>query len=260
MASKNQTVEDKLRALYTLQLIDSSIDRIKTIRGELPIEVMDLEDELEGLNTRKGKIDEEMAEVEKSISDKKHLIEECKAAIKKYEAQQAKVRNNREFDALSKEIEFQELEIQLSEKRIKEFKAQIENKKEVLNLSLSNIEEKQALLDQKKQELDEIVAETQKEEEILAKQSAKEGKKIEDRLLTAYKRIRSGAKNGLAVVPVERGASGGSFISIPPQRQLDIAARKKIIVDEHSGRILVDKDLADELNEKVQKMIKKLLK
>lgn len=260
MAKTTQTVEEKLRALYTLQLIDSSIDKIKTVRGELPMEVQDLEDEIEGLSTRKSKIESEIEDLDKAISAKKHLIEESKAAIKKYEAQQGKVRNNREFDALSKEIEFQQLEIELSEKRIKENKAKIDAKKDVLAESADYLKNKEDILTQKKNELNEIIEETKKEEEILLKQSEKESKKIDDRLLKAYRRIRSGAKNGLAVVPVERGASGGSFISIPPQRQLDIAARKKIIVDEHSGRILVDKDLADELNEKIDKMITKLLK
>mgnify|MGYP000159135978 CR=1 FL=1 len=260
MSKKTQTVEEKLKALYTLQLIDSSIDKIRTVRGELPIEVQDLEDELEGLKTRKGKIEEEIAELELAVNKRKNTIEEAKEAIKKYESQQGKVRNNREFDAISKEIEFQQLEIELSEKRIKEHKAQIENKKEVLSESAGRVEERQELLDQKKKELDEIIAETKKEEEILIEQSEKEAKKIDDRLLKAYRRIRSGAKNGLAVVPVERGASGGSFISIPPQRQLDIATRTKIIVDEHSGRILVDQDLAEELSSKVEKTIAKLLK
>lgn len=259
MAKKIQTVEEKLRALYTLQLIDSSIDKIRTVRGELPIEVQDLEDELEGLSIRCDKINAEIEELQEQITEKKHTIAESKAAIAKYVEQQGNVRNNREFDAISKEIEFQELEIQLSEKRIKEFKARIENKKEVQEESNALLNERKALLDQKKKELDEIISETKAEEEVLLEKSEEEAKKIEDRLLRAYKRIRGGAKNGLAVVPVERGASGGSFISIPPQRQLDIAARKKIIVDEHSGRILVDKDLADELTDKVDKMIAKLL-
>lgn len=259
MAKKIQTVEEKLRALYTLQLIDSSIDKIRTVRGELPIEVQDLEDELEGLSIRCDKINAEIEELQEQITEKKHTIAESKAAIAKYIEQQGNVRNNREFDAISKEIEFQELEIQLSEKRIKEFKARIENKKEVQEESNALLNERKALLDQKKKELDEIISETKAEEEVLLEKSEEEAKKIEDRLLRAYKRIRGGAKNGLAVVPVERGASGGSFISIPPQRQLDIAARKKIIVDEHSGRILVDKDLADELTDKVDKMIAKLL-
>jgi predicted nucleic acid-binding Zn-ribbon protein len=260
MAKKIQTVEDKLRALYTLQLIDSSIDKIRTVRGELPIEVQDLEDELEGLSTRCDKINSEIKELEDQITGKKHTIVESKSAITKYIEQQGNVRNNREFDAISKEIEFQELEIQLSEKRIKEFKARIENKKEVQDESNNLLSGRQHLLDLKRKELDEIVSETQAEEEVLAEKSEQEAKKIEERLLRAYRRIRGGAKNGLAVVPVERGASGGSFISIPPQRQLDIAARKKIIIDEHSGRILVDKDLAEELTEKVDKMIAKLLK
>jgi len=261
MAKKTEiTVEEKLRALYDLQLIDSRIDKIRDIRGELPLEVQDLEDELAGLNTRLEKLTEGVETVETSISSKKNEIEESKELIKKYTKQQDNVRNNREYDSLSKEIEFQELEIQLCEKRMKEAKFTIENKKEVLELSITNVSEKQALLDTKNQELSEIVSETEQEEAILLERSEKEAKKVDERLLRSYRRIRSGAKNGLAVVPVERGASGGSFISIPPQRQIEIASRKKIIIDEHSGRILIDAEMAEELNEKVSKMITKLLK
>lgn len=260
MAKKIQTVEEKLKAIYTLQLIDSSIDKIRTVRGELPLEVRDLEAELEGLSTRTGKIEEEIKGVEDSVSDRKNMIAEAKNAIVKYKEQQENVRNNREFDSLSKEIEFQELEIQLCEKRMKEAKVTILNKQEVLAESVSDVEEKQALLDLKNKELDEIIAETEQEEAILLERSEKEAKKIDDRLLRSYRRIRGGAKNGLAVVPVERGASGGSFISIPPQRQIEIALRKKIIIDEHSGRILIDAEMAEELNEKIRKMVVKLLK
>jgi len=260
MAKKIQTVEDKLRAIYTLQLIDSNIDKIRTIRGELPLEVEDLEAEIEGLTTRKVNIETEMEELETKISDRKNMIVDANEIIEKYKTQQGNVRNNREFDSLSKEIEFQELEIQLCDKKIKEFKFKAESKKEVLAEAIERVKEKQELLDQKKKELDEIISETENEEAVLIEKSEKEAKKIDERLLRAYKRIRGGAKNGLAVVPVERGASGGSFISIPPQRQIEIASRKSIIYDEHSGRILIDSEMAEELNGEVDKMITKLLK
>lgn len=258
--SKIQTVEEKLRALYTLQLIDSNIDRIKTIRGELPLEVQDLEDEIAGLNTRLEKVQNEISDLENAIAEKKNGIKDSKALIKKYEEQQNNVRNNREFDSLNKEMEYQTLEIKVFEKRIKEHSFQIESKKELIENTKNSLSEREADLNVKKKELEEIVGETQKEEEILLKKSEEASTLIEERLLNAYRRIRSGAKNGLAVVAVERGSSGGSFIQIPPQRQLDIAARKKVIVDEHSGRILVDKDLADEETEKVEKLLQKALK
>ena len=259
MAKKIQTVEDKLRSIYTLQLIDSNIDKIRTVRGELPLEVQDLEAEIEGLVLRKNNIENEISDLETSISDRKNMIIDSKEVIEKYKTQQGNVRNNREFDSLSKEIEFQELEIQLSEKKIKEFKFKIESKSEVFEEAKLKVDEKQQMLDQKNKELDEIISETENEEAILAEKSEKEAKKVDERLLRAYRRIRSGAKNGLAVVPVERGASGGSFISIPPQRQIEIASRKKIIYDEHSGRILIDAEMAEELNTSVSKMITKLL-
>lgn len=260
MAKKIQSVEDKLRSIYTLQLIDSSIDKIRTIRGELPLEVQDLEDEIVGLTTRKENIDTEIETLQQNISDRKNMIVEANDIIEKYKKQQGNVRNNREFDSLSKEIEFQELEIQLCEKKIKEFKFKIESKEEVLKEAAERLGVKQDLLDQKKKELDEIISETENEEAILLEKSEKEAKGIDERLLRTYRRIRGGAKNGLAVVPVERGASGGSFISIPPQRQIEIAARKKIIYDEHSGRILIDAEMAEELNQEIDKMIGKLLK
>lgn len=243
---KMLSVEEKLRALYRLQLIDSQIDKIKTIRGELPLQVQDLEDEIEGLSTRIKNIKQEISDLEKSISDRKNQIKESQALIKKYKEQQNNVRNNREFDSLTKEVEFQELEIQLSEKRIKEFKAKIGHKNDVLAESQKELEDKQGDLAHKKGELDGIVDETQKDENSLATASEDASKMIEERLLTAYNRIRGRVKNGLAIVPVERESAGGSFIKIPPQRILDIAARKKIIVDEHSGRILVDEQLAAE--------------
>ena len=260
MARKKYSPEETLRALYNLQYIDSRIDRMREVRGELPMEVKDLEDEMEGLNRRVEKIEEEMAEVNHLILEKKNIIEESKSTIKKYEEQQKNVRNNREFDSLNKEIEYQELEAQLAEKRIKENLLKIDSKKEILQEVKDQFSAKEEALDAKKKELKEIVAETEKEEKILLEESEKASKSIDDRLLTAYKRIRGASKNGLAVVPVERGASGGSFIKIPPQIQLDIAARKKIIVDEHSGRILVDAELAEEQNTKMSRKLTRVLK
>ncbi len=257
---KNYTPEEKLRALYNLQFIDSRIDKIRTVRGELPLEVQDLEDDIAGLETRVEKIKSELEDCDTQINDKKRAIKEAEALIKKYEGQQNKVRNNREFDSLNKEIEFQSLEIQICEKRIKEFQATIANKKEVLVSAEENLKGRREDLDAKKSELDEIIEETQKEEEFLMSKSEEAKESVDERLLTAYTRIRTASKNGLAVVPVDREASGGSFIQIPPQMQLDIAARKKIIVDEHSGRILVDMELANEQTEKMTKMIEKELK
>jgi predicted nucleic acid-binding Zn-ribbon protein len=252
------TVEEKLRALYDLQLIDSRIDEIRNVRGELPLEVEDLEDEVAGLNKRMEKLKGDLEVIEDQINDKKNLIEESKSLIKKYTSQQDNVRNNREYNALSKEIEFQELEIQLAEKHIKEFRAQIEQKNVVIEETKGRLTEREEHLKHKKGELDEILAETEKEEQNLIKESGKFEKKIEDRLVNAYKRIRTNVKNGLAVVPVERGASGGSFFTIPPQVQMEIASRKKIITDEHSGRILVDPILAEEEQDKMQKIFDKM--
>lgn len=234
------TVAEKLVELYRLQHIDSQIDKIRTQRGELPLEVQDLEDEVAGLETRMKKLQDELGEMEGQVSDRQNLIKEAKAQIKKYEGQQSKVRNNREYDSLTKEIEFQNLEIQLAEKRIKEAKASIDGKKQVVEDSSTLYEERKKDLDVKKKELDGIIAETEKEEKDLVKQSQTATKLIEERLLSAYNRIRTNARNGLSVVPVERGSCGGCFNSIPPQRQLDISSHKKIIVCEHCGRILVD--------------------
>lgn len=258
MAKKEISVEDKLRALYDLQLIDSRIDEIRFVRGELPLEVQDLEDEVEGLNTRLEKLDADLDVIDSQIKEKKNLIEEANALIKKYTEQQKNVRNNREFDSLTKEVEYQELEIQLAEKNIREFKAQIEHKKEVIAQTKSKLEERKSHLDHKKGELNEILSETEKEEQALIEKSNSYEKKIEDRLINAYKRIRSNVKNGLAVVAIERGAAGGSYFTIPPQIQMEIASRKKIITDEHSGRILVDPELAQEQKAKMDKMFDKL--
>ncbi len=258
MAKKTEvTVEEKLRALYDLQLIDSRIDEIRNVRGELPLEVEDLEDEVAGLNTRITKHDNDLEVIDNDIKTKKILIEDAKASIKKYAEQQKNVRNNREFNALSKEVEFQELEIELAEKHIKEYRASIEQKKDVIGQTKEKLEDRQKHLVHKKGELDEILAETQKEEDMLTKKSNDFETQIEDRLITAYKRIRNNVKNGLAVVPVERGASGGSYFTIPPQVIVEIASRRKIITDEHSGRILVDEELAKEEQEKMMKMFSK---
>jgi uncharacterized protein len=240
------SVEDRLRALYSLQLVDSEIDKIKTLRGELPLEVQDLEDEIAGLETRLGNLKEEVVNLEKSVANKHNEISAAEALIKKYDEQQKNVRNNREYDSLSKEIEYQNLEIELFNKKIREFNFQIDEKKVVIGESEALLADRKTDLENKKSELDEIISDTQKEEEGLYKKSEKVESIIEDRLLTAYKRIRSNARNGLAVVPVQRDACGGCFNQIPPQRQLDIRSRKKIIVCEYCGRILVDDEIIKE--------------
>jgi predicted nucleic acid-binding Zn-ribbon protein len=257
---KEQSAEEKLRALYCLQIIDSKIDKIREVRGELPLEVQDLEDEISGLNLRLDKINDEIEEMKRSMNERKNSIEESKSLIKKYEEQQKNVRNNREYDSITKEIEFQTLEIELSEKRIKEFKFKIDSKLEIFESSKNIIDDKKSILVAKQKELEDITSETRKEEDVLNTESEKAASNVEDRLLRMYRRIRGGAKNGLAVVPVERGAAGGSFIQIPPQAQIDIAARKKVIVDEHSGRILVDAVLAQEEADRINKVLNKLMK
>jgi predicted nucleic acid-binding Zn-ribbon protein len=240
------TVAEKLNALYDKQLVDTAIDKIKILRGELPLEVQDLEDEIEGLQTRVSKYDEDIASLDKSINGKKQEIQNAQDLIKKYEGQQSNVRNNREYDSLSKEIEFQTLEIELCEKRIREFTGLIEEKKVVIDESTGVLNERKLDLDNKKKELDDIIDETRKEEDVLEKKSEDLEGIIEPRLITAYRKIRANARNGLAVVPVERDACGGCFNKIPPQRQLDIASRKKIIVCEYCGRILVDSKMSEE--------------
>ena len=242
MAKKNteSVVTEKLNALYNLQMIDSAIDKIRTVRGELPLEVEELESEVEGLSTRAENLQNELSDLETEISDKKNAITDSQAAIKKYSEQQKNVRNNREYDSLSKEIEFQGLEIELAEKKIKEAKFKIESKKEAIEEAGAKLTERQSDLEIKRKELQTIVDETEAEESKLAKKSEKAKKDIEPRLITAYERLRSNAVNGLAVVSVERNSCGGCFNEIPPQRQLDIKARKEIIVCEHCGRILIE--------------------
>ncbi len=247
---KEVSVEQKLIALYHLQQIDSQIDKIKIVRGELPLEVEDLEDEIAGLETRISNFETEKEREYQFIVDKENAIKESEALIKRYEEQQNNVRNNREYDSLTKEIEFQSLEKQLSEKKIKEARFKIEhleteiaNAKEILDGRMQDLKAK-------KGELKDIVAETEKEELLLSKKSKENEKYIEDRLLYAYKRIRDNMRNGLAVVQIERDACGGCFNKIPPQHQMDIKLHKKIIVCEYCGRILVDDDIVNAVKEK----------
>lgn len=258
MAKKAETVEEKLRALYDLQLIDSRIDEIQNMRGELPLEVEDLKDEVTGLSTRLEKLKQEVSQLDHEVASKKNDIEGHKEAIKKYTEQQKDVRNNREFNSLAKEIEYQDLEIQLAEKKIKELKASIEHKKELIAQNTERLEMKQTHLAHKESELNTILAETEKEEKALIEKSKEFSELIEDRLLNAYNKIRNGVKNKLAVVSIDRNASGGSYFTIPPQVQVEISARKKIMTDEHSGRILVDAALAAEEREKIDAIIKNL--
>ncbi len=251
---KEGTIAEKLDALFELQKIDSEIDRIRTIRGELPLEVQSLEDEIIGLNTRVSKINDEIKEIETEISDRKIAVKDAEGAITKYKEQQNNVRNNREFESLSKEIEFQELEIKLHDKKSKEAKYKIDLKKETLAEAVQRVEMKQGDLDSKKAELEAIISETQKDEEKLIKSSDAAKKNIDGRLVFAYERLRTNAKNGLAVVQVIRASEtqekkgnscGGCFNKIPPQRQLDIVTKKKIIVCEHCGRILVPQETTE---------------
>lgn len=241
---KEISVEERLIALYELQKVVSEIDKIKTLRGELPLEVQDLEDEIAGLQTRIDKYNTDIVDMDKAIEAEKIKIEESRAKIAKNTEQQNNVRNNREFDALSKEVEFQTLEIELSEKHIREYSADVKIKREEVEIANKQCAERQFDLTQKKAELDEIVAETRQEEERLREKAKELETLIDPRLFTAFKRIRKNARNGLAVVSVERDACGGCFNKIPPQRQMDIRMRKKIIVCEYCGRILVDKELA----------------
>ena len=253
------TIENKLRALYDVQIIDSWIDKIHATRGELPLEVEDLENEVAGINVRVGKVQEEVEAALNEVAAKKQAIKDAEVQIKKYKEQLDKVKNNREYEALNKEIEFQDLEIQLFKKKIREAEAMHETKLAALEVAQQKLEARTNDLEFKKQQLNDIIAETEKEENILLKKSQEAKKLIDQRLLDAYERIRKGANNGLAVVPIDREASAGSFIHIPPQKQMDVAARKKVIIDEHSGRILVDHILASEETEKIQAILNKEL-
>lgn len=239
------SITKKLMALFTLQQIDSQIDKIRIVRGELPLEVQDLEDEIEGLTTRINNLKEEVVELDAQITERNQAIITSQGLIKKYESQQDNVRNNREFDSLKKEVEYQTLEIQLSEKRLKEFAVKLEAKQESIAQAEEVLNEKQDDLNEKLGELKEIITETEKEEQELMARSAEAHLAIEERLLYAYTRIRKNVRNGLAVVKVERDACGGCFSKIPPQRQLEIRFHKKIIVCEYCGRILVDESIAN---------------
>ena len=238
------SVEEKLKALFELQTLHTQIDKIRQTRGELPMEVADLEDEVAGLETRIQKIKAELDELEDSIVTRKNMIKESLAATKKYEVQLSDVKNNREYDAISKEIEIQGLEIQVSENKLKEHTFEIQNNTEVYEKALAIITERKKDLEIKKAELDTITAETEKEEVSIIQKADNAEKKIEHRLLIAYNRLRDNAKNGLAVVTIQRDSCSGCFNQIPPQRQLDIRQRKRIIVCEHCGRILVDEGFA----------------
>ncbi|MBP5278491.1 MAG: hypothetical protein J6Z18_08410 [Prevotella sp.] len=247
MAKKDPTdltVEEKLKTLYQLQLTLSAIDEKRALRGELPLEVQDLEDEIAGLNTRKEKIEAEIDEFRHAILQRKADIKEAEASVERYKKQLDEVRNNREYDTLSKEIEFQGLEIELCNKKIREANTRVEERTVDLSDTEALIADRQQALVEKKNELDEIMDETRVEEENLRERSRELEMKIEPRLLTSFKRIRRNAHNGLGVVYVQRDACGGCFNKIPPQRQLDIKMHKKIIVCEYCGRIMIDPELA----------------
>ena len=237
------SVEDKLQALHKLQSIDSEIDKIRTVRGELPLEVQDLEDDLKGLETRIEKIDADIADKESFITKRKLAIKDAEELVKKYNKQLESIKNNREYDSLSKEIEFQNLEIELANKKINDNLSKIEFLNETKASSTEHYNERKDIFEEKKKELDTIVSETEKDEKSLLKQSEAAQKVVDERLLSAYKRIRTNSRNGLAVVSVDRDACGGCFSKIPPQRQLDIKAHKKVIVCEHCGRILIDSQM-----------------
>ena len=270
--TKEITVEDKLRLLYDLQLIDSKIDEIKSTRGELPLEIQDMEDEIQGLHIRKEKIQNIIDQQKDEIAKRKIAIDDAKQLIERYTEQQKNVRNNREYEALSKEIEYQELEIEFADKKIREAGIEIEkqtqkiegytyekNGKEVVVKGIDElIKQREADLQHKREELSALMKETEKQEKFLIKKAESLRKKIEPRLLRAYDRLRKNFKNGLAVVSIERGSSGGSYFTIPVQQQLEIRTRQKIVIDEHSGRILVDGDLAREEKEKMNEMFESI--
>jgi len=240
------SVEDKLKALHQLQVIDTEVDKIRIVRGELPLEIEDLEDFITGLNTRLEKFNDELTVINDNILANKNSIALATDAIKKYEKQLKTIKNNREFTSLTKEVEFQNLEIQIAEKHKIQHNANVLHKTEIINACVEQIAEKGEELKVKQGELKAIIKETEKEEVALMKDSAKAEKIIDERLLNGYKRIRSKVANGLAVVSVERDACGGCFSQIPPQRQLDIQMHKKVIVCEHCGRIMVDSNIFEE--------------
>ena len=240
------SVSEKLDNLASLQGVDTKIDNIKILRGELPLEDQNLEDEIEGLKTRKKSIEEQISDNKESIKNQKNTSEEATDLIKKYEKDQMKVRNNREFDSINKELEFQKLEIELADKKMKEFDLINSEKKQVIDETKSKIKEREVRLEEKKKELDEIVKQTSEEEEKLLKKRTRINKKIEQRLLDAYERIRLSSRNGLAVVSVERNACGGCFNRVTPQQAVEVDNKKKIIACEHCGRIFIPSEENDE--------------
>ena len=240
------SVEEKLKALYDLQCVDSEIDQLRIVRGELPLEIQDLEDEIARLEAKLEKFEEEKSTLKADQKAKKVAIKNSEELIVRYKKQLENIKNNREFTSLTKELEFQELEIQLSDKRTNEIKAKVLMKDEVISSTTEDLDENKEDLEGKKSELAEITAETEKEEKGLIKKSKSSQKKIDDRLLSSYERIRGSVRNGLALVSVDRDACGGCFNKIPPQRQLDIKLHKKVIVCEHCGRILVDSNILSE--------------
>lgn len=243
--AKELTIKDRLTNLYKLQALDSKIDEIQILKGELPMEVSDLEDDIVGLDKRKERVEEAIAELESEISKHTSNVKEAEALILKYDKQLENVKNNREYDALTKEIDLQKLEIQLSQKKTAEANQTIESKKETLANIQERIELKNADLSRKKEELDKIITKTEKEEKKLQKDIDKQRELIDDRLIKAYDKIRTSYRNGLAVVPVERDACGGCFNKIPPQIQLEIGMYKKVLACEHCGRVLVDQEIVD---------------
>lgn len=238
------SVESRLKSLYELQTILSEIDRIKTIRGELPLEVNDLEDQIAGLNTRIGKFTDEVDELQKSVAAEKEKINNCHELIARYNEQMDNVRNNREYDLLHKEVEFQSLEIELAQKHINDRSRAIENREADINATRERLEDMEHILAEKRSELDEIISETRQDEENLRTKAKGIEEKIDERTLTAFKRIRKNARNGLGIVYVQRNACGGCFNRIPPQKQMEIRMHKKVIVCEYCGRIMIDPVLA----------------
>jgi predicted nucleic acid-binding Zn-ribbon protein len=249
-AVKEFSVEEKLVSLVKLQKIDSKLDEFQILKGELPLEVKDLEDEIQGLYSRKDRVEEEINGITEFIERKKEAIKEADALIKKYDKQSTNVRNNREHEAISKEMEMQQLEMKLAEKHIKDANEEIAEKAQLLEVAKKNISTKEGVLNHKKEELEKIIADTEKDETLFRKKSENARKDVEDRLLYSYDRIRKSYRNGLSVVSVERDACGGCFNAIPPQKQSEIRLHKKVMVCENCGRILVDSDLSDSITVK----------
>lgn len=243
--AKDFSIEEKLAAVLSLQKIDSKIDELQTLKGELPMEVSDLEDDVEGLQTRISNVEQEIKTINEYITSRKDAKKDAEALIAKYEKQQDNVKNSREFEALTKEIEMQHLEMRLCDKNVKDALVELQERENIRLQNVNLIEAKREMLEQKKTELDKIIQETEAEEKVLESRSEEAKEKVDIRLFEGYERIRKSYKNGLAVVPVLRDSCGGCFNVIPPQRQTEIMQRKKIIVCEHCGRILVDSDLND---------------